>query len=376
MTFFEPPSGRTPPETLARRLWESDGRLRSVYVLSNTVSVRREADWKEDDVDDAADIIANLFIHWEVETEDKRNERLRAENYNATITWIRDHNPDLWVMRIRPDEPVAPFKAGQYTTLGLGYWEPRADEALEDFTESPEQIEKMARRSYSVSSSIVDDEGNLVDAHPEEVEFYIVLVRPDQEEVPALTPRIFTKVVGDRIFMSSKFTGRYTLDGVEPDDNIVFLSTGTGEAPQNLMTANLLRNDHQGSILQVVCVRYRKDLAYIEQQGMVEERFPNYRYVTLTTREPENEGKKIYIQDMLESGDVEKELGAPLDPETTHVFLCGNPAMIGLPKWDDDGTLHFPEPRGACEILHERGFKIDHLRERGQVHYEEYWKER
>ncbi|HEX6301034.1 MAG TPA: ferredoxin--NADP reductase [Acidimicrobiia bacterium] len=376
MTFFEPPPGRTPPETLARRLWESDGRLRSVYVLSNTVSVRREADWKEDDVDAAADIIANLFIHWEVETEDERYERLRAENYSATITWIREHNPDLWVMRIKPDEPVEPFKAGQYTTLGLGYWEPRADDALEDFDENPDQIEKMARRSYSVSSSIVDDEGNLVDAHPEEVEFYIVQVPPDQDEVPALTPRIFTKGVGDRIFMSSKFTGRYTLDGVEPDDNIVFLSTGTGEAPQNLMTADLLRNEHQGRILQVVCVRYRKDLAYIEQQAIVEERFPNYRYVTLTTREPENEGKKIYIQDMLESGDLEKELGAPLDPKTTHVFLCGNPAMIGLPKWDDDGTMHFPEPRGACEILHERGFKIDHLRERGQVHYEEYWKER
>jgi ferredoxin--NADP+ reductase len=338
--------------------------------------VRREADWSEDHVDAAADIIANLFIHWEVETEEERNERLRAESYNATITWIREHNPDLWVMRIKPDEPVEPFKAGQYTTLGLGYWEPRADDALEDFEENPDQIEKMARRSYSVSSSIVDDDGDLVEAHPEEIEFYIVQVPPDQEEVPALTPRIFTKGVGDRIFMSSKFTGRYTLDGVESDDNVVFLSTGTGEAPQNLMTADLLRNGHQGRILQVVCVRYRKDLAYTGQQAVVEERFPNYRYVTLTTREPENEGEKVYIQDMLESGDVEKELGAPLDPETTHVFLCGNPAMIGLPKWDDDGTMHFPEPRGACEILHEKGFEIDHLRERGQVHYEEYWKER
>jgi ferredoxin--NADP+ reductase len=375
-TFFKPPPGSTPPETLARRLWESDDGLQSVYVLSNTVSVRREADWREDDVDAAADIIANLFIHWEVETEEERNERLRAENYNATITWIREHNPDLWVMRIKPDEPVEPFKAGQYTTLGLGYWEPRADDALEDFEENPDQIEKMARRSYSVSSSIVDDDGDLVEAHPEEIEFYIVQVPPDQEEVPALTPRIFTKGVGDRIFMSSKFTGRYTLDGVESDDNVVFLSTGTGEAPQNLMTADLLRNGHQGRILQVVCVRYRKDLAYTGQQAVVEERFPNYRYVTLTTREPENEGEKVYIQDMLESGDVEKELGAPLDPETTHVFLCGNPAMIGLPKWDDDGTMHFPEPRGACEILHEKGFEIDHLRERGQVHYEEYWKER
>jgi ferredoxin--NADP+ reductase len=48
-----------------------------------------------------------------------------------------------------------------------------------------------------------------------------------------------------------------------------------------------------------------------------------------------------------------------------------------LPKWDDDaGTMEFPEPRGVCEILHERGFTIDHRKERGNVHFEEYWKER
>lgn len=369
------PEGNTPPAALARTLWEADGDVDSVYVLSNSVTVRRASSWDDAQLDAATEAIADLFVFWEVETPDQRIERLRAENYNAAIVWIRKHNPDLWVMRVRPDEPVEPFKAGQYTTLGLGFWEPRADEAMEDFDADPKLWEKMARRSYSVSSSIVDERGELVPAHPDEIEFYIVQVPPG-EELPALTPRIFTRDVGDRIFMSHKFTGRYTLDGVEPDDNVVFLSTGTGEAPQNLMTAELLRRSHRGRILQVVCVRYRKDLAYTEQQALVEARFPNYRYVTLTTREPENEGNKIYIQDMLESGAVEDELGAPLDPASTHFFLCGNPQMIGLPKWDDEGTMHFPEQRGVCEILHERGFAIDHLRERGNVHYEEYWKER
>jgi ferredoxin--NADP+ reductase len=279
-------------------------------------------------------------------------------------------------MKIRPDEPVEPFKPGQYTTLGLGYWEPRADEVMEEFSDHPEQWEKMALRSYSVSSSIVDENGELVEPHPSDIEFYIVQVRPGEVEIPALTPRIFMKGVGDRIYMGRKFTGRYVLDGVQPTDNVVFLSTGTGEAPQNLMTAELLRNGHQGRMLQVVCVRHRQDLAYTEQQAKVMEKFPNYKYYAFTTREPENEGNKLYIQDLIEQGKVEEELGAPLDPANTHVFLCGNPQMIGLPKWDDDGTMHFPEPRGVCEILHERGFTIDHLRERGNVHYEEYWKER
>jgi ferredoxin--NADP+ reductase len=375
VTFVHPPAGSTPPETLARRLWDLDDQVDNVYVLSNTVSVRRDSDWTSADLDLASDLISNLFIYWEVESPEQRFETLR-EQYYATISWIREHNPDLWVMRIKPDEPIEPFKAGQYTTLGLGYWEPRADDVSEDFDADPGQLEKMARRSYSVASSIIDDEGQLVEPHPEEVEFYIVQVRPGEVEIPALTPRIFRKGVGERIYMGRKFTGRYTLDDVEPSDNLVFLSTGTGEAPQNLMTAELLRNEHQGRILSVVCVRYRKDLAYLDQQAVIEDRYPRYRYVTLTTREPENEGKKVYIQDMVESGKVEEELGAPLDPSNTHVFLCGNPAMIGLPKRDEEGNMDFPSPRGVCEILHERGFTIDHRKERGNVHYEEYWTER
>jgi len=177
--------------------------------------------------------------------------------------------------------------------------------------------------------------------------------------------------------MSHKFTGRYTLDGVNPTDNIVFLSTGTGEAPQNNMTAELLRNGHKGAIVNIVCVRYRRDLAYMSEQESVQSRFPTYKYLAITTREPENEGDKVYIQDLVTAGRVEEELGAPLDPANTHVFLCGNPSMIGLPRWDDNaGTMEFPEVVGVCELLHERGFKIDHRKERGNVHYEEYWKDR
>jgi len=368
--------GEGPPAEMARRLFQADSSINHVHVLSNTVSVRRDDDWDDDALDEASGVISGLFIHYpqvQGEVSDEGDEALRLQHYNATFAHIRAHNEDLWVMRIRPDEPIDPFEAGQYTTLALGYWEPRADEATDDF--STNQREKLARRSYSVSSSIVDDEGNLVEANPPEVEFYIVKVRPGQEEIPALTPRIFLKGVGDRIFMGRKFTGHYTLEGVRPTDNVIFLSTGTGEAPQNKMTAELLRREHQGKILNVCCVRYRADLAYTEQQKMVEERYPIYRYLTLTTREPENEGNKVYIQDMITSGQLEAELGAPLDPETTHVYLCGNPSMIGLPKWIDDEIV-FPETVGVCQLLHERGFTIDQRKQRGNVHYEEYWKDR
>ena len=47
--------------------------------------------------------------------------------------------------------------------------------------------------------------------------------------------------------------------------------------------------------------------------------------------------------------------------------------MIGLPEWDEDGSASFPDVVGVCQLLHERGFTIDRRRERGEVHYEEYW---
>jgi ferredoxin/flavodoxin---NADP+ reductase len=301
------------------------------------------------------------------------DEGLRAEKYNAAITFIREHNPDLWIVRVRPDDPPESYEPGQYTTLGLGYWEPKSNGAVDPLDE--ERRTRLALRSYSVSSPIVDDDGELVTRDDSDFEFYIVRVRPGQE-LPALTPRLFAKGIGDRIYMGRKFAGRYTLQGVGPDDNILFLSTGTGEAPQNAMTAELLRRGHRGRILNVVCVRFRDDLAYTEQQAMVERRWPTYRYHAFTTREPGDDSRKVYIQDLVADGTVETLLEAPLDPKTTHVFVCGNPAMIGLPRWDDDGTLHFPETVGVCQLLHERGFTLDHRRERGNVHYEEYWKDR
>lgn len=370
--FGEPTQGEEWPTVLANRLFETDPAINNIHMLSNTISVRRTGGWPDSDLDSAADVINRLFVFYEAAPDDVN--ALREQFYNATITSIRAHNEELWVMRVTPDEPAPHFDPGQYTTLALGYWEPRADEATEPL--DPAQTVKLARRSYSVSSSIVDrNTSELVAAHPEDVEFYIVKVRPGEEEIPALTPRIFLKGIGDRMFMGTKFAGRYTLAGVESDDKIVFLSTGTGEAPQNAMTAELLRNGHSGPILNLVCVRYKDDLAYLPEQAIVAEKWPNYRYEYITTREEENRDNKRYLQDLLGDGTVEEMLGSPLDPEDTHVFLCGNPAMIGLPKWDGDQPT-FPKPKGVSEMLHERGFTIDRHKVPGNVHYEEYWKER
>jgi ferredoxin--NADP+ reductase len=181
---------------------------------------------------------------------------------------------------------------------------------------------------------------------------------------------------GDRLFLGEKITGNFTLDPVKPDDTVLFLSTGTGEAPHNYMLWQLLRHGHRGRVLAACCVRYRRDLAYRELHATLQKRYPNYTYLTLVTREPEVAGRKVYIQDLIASGQLEEHLGQRLDPASTHVFLCGNPKMIGLPEKDrESGQMVFPQPPAVVEILQGRGFRMDHpqTKQPGNIHYEKYW---
>lgn len=301
---------------------------------------------------------------------------LRERSYNATIASLRLVNEDLMVVRVRPDFRVPAHKAGQYTTLGLVYWEPRYPGAQEEHNKPGDEV-KLIRRAYSLSSSVIDEAGQLLDLPAMDwVEFYVVLVRVAEKAPPALTPRLFMLKEGDRIFLGEKIAGHFTLDPVQPGDAVVFLSTGTGEAPHNYMIWDLLRRSHDGPILSACCVRYRRDLGYLAIHHELMKQTAGYKYLSLTTREKETANQKVYIQDLIVSGQLEEQLGQPLDPSHTHVYLCGNPNMIGVPTTDRaSGRITFPHPPGVVELLTRRGFQVDQpvTKIKGNIHVEEYW---
>ena len=294
---------------------------------------------------------------------------LREESYNATITAFEKRHSDLWVLRVRPDVGDTSHQPGQYASLGLGFWEDRIDDLADPGID--DKWHKLVRRSYSISHSMFEPSGYLAPPDVEELEFYIVLVPADDEHVSALTPRLATKKVGDRIYLGPKVAGRYTLhDVVDPETAVIFFATGTGEAPHNSMAADLLRKGHTGPIVSTVTVRNWQDLGYLEAHRQLEKRFPNYHYLPMPTREADV--PKRYLQDLIRDGDIEEALGGQFDPANTHAFLCGNPAMIGLPE-EVDGKAVFPETTGVIELLVERGFTIDRRGEPGNIHFEEYW---
>ncbi len=301
---------------------------------------------------------------------------LRNSRYNSTVTMIRRVHSDLMVFRVTPDFPRPAYHAGQYVALGLGNWEPRVEGCQHEHLK-PEDFAKVVRRSYSISSSIYQTPGQLRDMTADQyVEFYVVLVRENPDgRVPALTPRLFALTEGDRLSMGEKIVGHFTSEPVKPGDNVVLLSTGTGEAPHNAMVWDLLRKGHTGKIVNACCVRYTKDLGYLDTHASLSDQFPNYKYLGLTTREATTVGKK-YIQDYITSGALEHTLGDKLDPARTHFFLCGNPKMIGVPeKNKETGAREYPAPIGVIELLEKRGFVCDDAKTKtkGNIHFEEYW---
>ncbi len=307
-------------------------------------------------------------------------EALRRKFYNASIVSIDLCHDELMIVRVRPHRGVPRLIAGQYTVLGLGYWEARAANCQSEEDIGPVS-QNLIRRAYSVSCPLLDDDGHLVEANDVDyLEFYITLVRSSPDGPPALTPRIFALKQGDGIHCGPRFHGHYSLEAVPRDADVVFAGTGTGEAPHNAMAAHLLKTGHRGRIANVTCVRWKKDLGYLSKQRRLEQMFTNYRYVALTTREPENldparvdyVGKR-YLQEYFASGDFESETGISLTPANSHVFLCGNPDMIGVPLHTHDARQRYPQPKGMVETLEQLGFCVDRPHERGNVHFEKYW---
>ncbi len=306
---------------------------------------------------------------------------LRRTHYNATVTDRRLIHDELAIVRVRPDGAVPVYEPGQYTTLGLGYWEPRAGGCDEEHVNDA-LLPKLVQRAYSISSPILDADGRPIrTTELGELEFYVVLIRHGEDHhTPALTPRLFALKTGDRLFVNPRPKGHFTLAPVTDENNaIIFLATGTGEAPHNAMLAELLSRGHRGRILNVVSVRSARDLGYLETHRRIEACWPNYRYLVLATREPRSSDapetgllKGYRLQEFITSGGLANVLGQPLDPPKCHVFVCGNPTMVGIPH-EHDGQRTYPQPTGVIELLEGLGFQADRPQQPGNIHFEKYW---
>ncbi len=264
--------------------------------------------------------------------------------YNATVIGREEINPQLVIIRVRPDAALFEFKPGQFGVLGLLGAAPRVAEAAPE--DAPAQPDKLIRRAYSIASSSVERRY---------VEFYLTLITSGQ-----LTPRLFALQHGDRVFLGPKASGVFTLDRVAPDKAVILIATGTGLAPYISMLRTMLMTETQRRFVVLHGARYGWDLGYRGELESLARLRPNFTYIPSITRpdqDPHFHGRTGRIQALVEQGVVEAESGVALDPARAEVFLCGNPEMVTLVK----------------QMLEKKGFAAKNGQAPVTIHIEEYW---
>ena len=265
---------------------------------------------------------------------------------NARVTQRTEVSPGLLILRVAPVGWTFPdFTPGQFTVLAqLG--SAKRCEGAEAELQAPDP-QKLIRRAYSIASSSIEKEY---------LEFYISLVRSG-----ALTPRLFALELGDRLWLSPKTTGMFTLKDVPEDKHVIFIATGTGLAPYMSMLRTYLEADKPRKFAVLHGAYHSWDLGYRTELFTLQRLCRNFAYMPIIN-EPQGElvpwkGPSGFVQDLWTGGAIKKAWGFQPTPEDTHIFLCGNPAMI----------------ESVTSLLTGEGFVEHSPQKPGQVHAEKYW---
>ncbi len=175
-----------------------------------------------------------------------------------------------------------------------------------------------------------------------------------------LTPRLFNLQQGDKVGMTTKFTGMFTMDKAPKDANLVLIATGTGVAPYiSMLRSNALANPNRNiAVLHGAANSW--DLGYSSELSLLDSTFENFTYIPTVSR-PDKEiipwgGETGRVQEIWSSKILDKKWNKDLNADNTHTFLCGNPNMI------DD----------AISILEGEGFIENKGKIKGQIHAEKW----
>lgn len=257
-----------------------------------------------------------------------------AHAYNAAIARREDLRDGVAMLWVSPDAgEFAPFLPGQFVAIGR-------------IVEVPGSSPVLVKRSYSIGSSANDRRT---------VQLFIVRV-----DDGAFTSWLFEQREGSRVWLAPKASGGFTLAGFQPGQDLVLVSTGTGVAPYVSMYRTLRKNPPWRRIVIVNGVRFAADLGFRDELESAAAHDPRLVYLPMTTREPAGSAWKGLcgrVGEILEPERYRALVGAPLDPEQCHVYVCGNPSMV----------------EDLERVLATRGFRKHTPRHPGNLHLEKYW---
>ncbi|QCI23004.1 FAD-binding oxidoreductase [Buchnera aphidicola] len=225
---------------------------------------------------------------------------------------------------------IEPFLAGQFTKLAL--------------CDSNMLNQNKIQRAYSYVNA--PSEKNL--------EIYIVRVINGK-----LSNLLYNLKRGDKIFIKKKAFGFFIIDEVPDCETLWMFATGTGIGPYCSILKEGKNIDRFNHIVLIHAVRYQNELTYLP---LMKELYKKYngklKIQTITSRENNINSLTGRIPFLLKNKILEKNIGLSINPETSHVMLCGNPFMV------KDTFLFLKNNRNMEKHLR---------RKKGNITTENYW---
>jgi ferredoxin--NADP+ reductase len=292
-------------------------------------------------------MMAGVIATGDKQSQREKKDRSMGKELNSIVTQRIEVNPGLIKLRVVPEGWELPdFTPGQFGVLGLPWTAPRHESADQDMQE-PKDPNKLILRAYSVASSSVAKEY---------LEFYVGIVRSG-----ALSPRLFAMKVGDRMWLSPRFKGMFTLSEVPREFNVALIATGTGVAPYISMIRTEVAEGFRHRFAVIHGAYHSSDLGYHEELKMLDSASPTFTYMPIISHPQEEvvdwNGPVGFVQKLWTDGSLAAAWDFHPTPENTHVFLCGNPFMI------DDVT----------KLLEGEGFQQHTKKNPGQIHVEKFF---
>ena len=271
----------------------------------------------------------------------------KALTYNAELIKRDDHTKELCVFHIKYDEPrplaegARRFKPGQYVALGLNN------------TEVPDL--GSVRRSMSLAGA-PEQEGHY--------EFYIRYVGKPESPNP-LTHLMWKMKAGDRIFMTHKPVGKFTVEdttGTEDPRLKVLVAAGTGLAPFLSMARSRVLCDAGADLSDFVLLHgasYAADLCYRDELSRYrdENGLHYFGSVSRPKESPDWSGHTGRVEDFFRPdrlAELEAAIGREsgyLTPKTAGVLICGLQGTIAQTIMRLAGRGFVPEHRKIRKAL-------------------------
>ncbi|WP_279022912.1 ferredoxin--NADP(+) reductase [Gibbsiella quercinecans] len=247
-----------------------------------------------------------------------------AEWVNGKVIKVEKWTAGLFSIIV--NAPVDTFTAGQYAKLALDVGGERV------------------QRAYSYVNA---------PSNPN-LEFYLVTV-PEGK----LSPSLSRLEPGSDILVTKEAAGFFVLDEVPDCETLWMLATGTAIGPYLSILEEGIGLERFKNLVLVHAARYANDLSYLPRMQQLVQRYNGkLRIQSVVSRENAPGALTGRVPALIADGQLEAAVGLPIDAETCHVMLCGNPQMVR----DTQQTLK--ESRGMRK----------HLRRKpGHITSEHYW---